>query len=90
MSLPRLVLMGEIRRVDEAVLVLFADVMQQSGLSVRSNKPKAPKVYTAPSWEYTRRQGVERLCKSGVEINVSSSREQQPYLAHIACPVRGA
>lgn len=42
MSLLRLVLIGEILRADEVLLVLLADVMQQSGLLDGSQKPQAP------------------------------------------------
>jgi hypothetical protein len=42
MSLLRLVLIGEILRIDEVLLVLLADVMQQSGLLDPSQKPQAP------------------------------------------------
>ena len=44
MSLLRLVLIGEILRADETVLVLLADLVQQSGLLHLSEKPTAPRV----------------------------------------------
>jgi hypothetical protein len=44
MSLLRLVLIGEILRADEPLLVLFADVLQQSGLVHLSEQPTAPRV----------------------------------------------
>ena len=43
-SLLRLVLIGEILCADESLLVLFADVMQRSGLLQLSEEPKAPQV----------------------------------------------
>ena len=45
MSLLRLVLLGEILRADETVLVLLADLLQQSGLLHLSEKPTAPRVW---------------------------------------------
>ena len=44
MSLLRLVLIGEILRADETVLVLLADLVQQSGLLHLSEQPTAPRV----------------------------------------------
>ncbi len=44
MSLLRLVLIGEILRADATVLVLLADLVQQSGLLHLSEKPTAPRV----------------------------------------------
>jgi hypothetical protein len=38
------VLIGEILRADETVLVLLADLVQQSGLLHLSKKPTAPRV----------------------------------------------
>jgi hypothetical protein len=42
MSLLRLVLIGEILRADETLLVLLADVMQACGLLDLSEEPTAP------------------------------------------------
>jgi hypothetical protein len=41
MSLLRLVLIGEILRADETLLVLFADVLQQLGLLHLAEEPPA-------------------------------------------------
>jgi hypothetical protein len=38
------VLIGEILRADETVLVLLADLLQQSGMLHLSEKPTAPRV----------------------------------------------
>ena len=43
-SVLRLVLIGEILRADATVLVLLADLLQQSGLVHLSEKPEAPPV----------------------------------------------
>ncbi len=42
-SLLRLVLMSEVLRTDETMLVLLADVLQQSGLLQLVEKPTAPR-----------------------------------------------
>ena len=43
-SLLRLVLMSEVLRTDETMLLLLVEVLQQSGLLSRSENPTAPPV----------------------------------------------
>jgi hypothetical protein len=63
MSLLRLVLIGEILRADETLLVLLADVMQACGLlplSAEAEEPKAPCGQRQKGTLHTlRRSGVE-------------------------------
>ena len=60
-SLLRLVLIGEILRADETVLVLLTDLLQQSGLLHLSEKPTAPRVQPQKGTLRTlRRSGADR------------------------------
>ena len=60
MSLLRLVLIGEILRADETVLVLLADLLQQSGMLHLSEKPTAPRVRPQQGTLHTlRRSGAD-------------------------------
>jgi hypothetical protein len=62
MSLLRLVLIGEILRADETVLVLLADLLQQSGMLHLSEKPTAPRVRRRKGTVHTfRRSGADGL-----------------------------
>jgi hypothetical protein len=64
MSLLRLVLIGEILRADEVLLVLLADVMQQSGLLDRSQKPQASKGQRQKGTVHTLGSGAVRSPRS--------------------------
>jgi hypothetical protein len=55
-SLLRLVLMGEVLRTDETLLVLLAQVLQQSGLLPLSQKPTAPPMRRQKGTLHTLRQ----------------------------------
>ncbi len=60
-SLLRLVLMGDILRADATLLVLLADLLQQSGLLHLSEKPTAPRVQPQKGPLRTlRRSGADR------------------------------
>jgi len=65
MSLLRLVLIGEILRADETLLVLLADVMQACGLlplSAEVEEPKASRVQRQKGTLHTlRRSDADRL-----------------------------
>ena len=55
-SLLRLVLMVEVLRIDETLLVLLAEVLQQSGLLQLSEKPTAPPTRRQKGTLHTPRQ----------------------------------
>jgi len=61
MSLLRLVLIGEILRADATLLVLLADVVQQTGLLDLSETPTAPRVGRQHGTLHTlRRSGADQ------------------------------
>ena len=55
-SLLRLVLIGEILRADETLLVLLADLLQQSGLLHLSEEPTTPPVRRQKGMVHTLRR----------------------------------
>jgi hypothetical protein len=61
-SLLRLVLMGEILRAEEPLLVLMADLLQQAGLLSLAEQPPAPPARRPQGTLHTlRRSGADRL-----------------------------
>jgi len=82
MSLLRLVLIGEILRADETMLVLLADIMQTCGLlplAAAAAEPEATRVRLQKGTLHTlRRLGAHNQSRGGGSAQRHSSRSRHP------------